>query len=265
MTNPFLNFAGTDVDSAEQELPLGINKTNVSNLRENRKMRSLIFCVSFALVSAFMAGPGCQTLHADIIVEVDSKSFTVGGSGTVDVWVYSNDGDVNISGFGFDFLIDSGVTNVGSFVFIDVQVPNEAANPDYIFFGEGDPFAVPGDPAIEIQGGDLNLGADGFATLGADRRLLVQLDVKHVLPDGTDSALALGDIFTINPNFAGGFFEFLNELGDPDTIDINETLSFGGTITTSAAAIPEPGSFACLLLAGIAWAGVRSRRNPSVT
>ena len=263
MTNPFLGFAGPDVDSAEQELPLGNNKTNVSNLRKSRKMRSLIFCVSFALVSAFMAGAGCQTLQADIIVEVDSTSITVGGSGTVDVWVYSNGGDVNVSGFDFDFFIDSGVMNVGSLVFSADQVLNEVANPDYIFFGEGDPLAVPGDPAIEIQGGDLNLGADGFAILGADPRLLVQLDVKHVLPGGTDLSLALGDSFTINPNFAGGFFGFYDNADPANLIPIDETLSFGGTITMSAAAVPEPGTFAALVLGAAAWAGVRHRRTRS--
>ena len=206
-------------------------------------MRSLILCVSVVFVSTFMGGAGCRSLHADIIVEVDSKSFTVGGSGTVDVWVYSNDGDINVSGFDFDFDIIDNPNNVLSLEFDAIQFLTEAEDSDYIFFGAAGPLHFLGDTGFELVGGDLDLGANGFSTVGSDRKLIAQLDLTHLLPDGTLPSLALGDVFTISPNFADDFFVFYDEFGDPDAIGINQTLSSGGTITMSAA-VPEPGTFA---------------------
>lgn len=223
-------------------------------------MRSRILCSCFALISAFAAGTECQTLHADIIVEVDGTQVTVDGLGTVDVWVYSNSGDVNVSAFGFDFDIVANPANVGSLSFSHPQSLTETADPDYIFFGEADPFHTLGDSALELEGSDFNTGVNGFSTVGSARKLLARLDVFHSLPFGTDPSLALGDVFTVSPNFTDGFFEFLDEFGDPDTIDINETLSSSGTITTSAA-VPEPGTFVILLLGGVLWGGHQLRRK----
>ncbi|MEZ6043000.1 MAG: PEP-CTERM sorting domain-containing protein [Planctomycetaceae bacterium] len=222
-------------------------------------MRSQLLCISFAMVSALMAGGG-QTLHADIVVEVDSTSLTIGGSGTVDVWVYSEDGEVNVAAFGFDFDIVANPANVGSLSFSDPQLLSETLDADYIFLGEADPLHMLGASPLELEGSDLNVGANGYSVLGSTRKLLAQLDVTHSLPSGTDPSLALGDTFTIAPNFLDGFFEFYDDAGD--LILIDETLSFGGNITMSpTAAVPEPTSFAALFIGGISWASLRAGRR----
>jgi len=192
----------------------------------------------------------------------------------------------NLFSAGYDFQI-AGSQGNGSLIFrpsFDVFDPLNASNqtnseqsvlsPDpYVFAGDTDDFnffAVRDPSETRLQGGDSTFSfAD--VSLNSTQRLLARLELQHVT--GTPLS-AIGDTFTLS---------LINDdAGTPGDVDDDSTLFFDsgftplafetgsdpsaftnfGTITiTSAAAVPEPSTFAFLAIAAVGFAGRRLRKK----
>lgn len=200
--------------------------------------------------------------RADIIVEVLDSNVAVNGTGTVDVLVYSEIGDLNIGGLGFAFEILPALGNVGFLEFLDPQLVNETSTValPYLFEGGGvdSESFVTGKTYLD---GFVFFNTTGdFSVLGDDQQLLIRLDVRHTLLGGTDPALALLDTFEISPDIA--FFDFADDQDPAGSYVINELASSSGAVQMMSGgptAVPEPGHMA-LMLAGVAGAWLRKRR-----
>ena len=225
------------------------------------------FCQrNLRLLFLFLVVLGLNSLEAPaaIIVEVQNANVAVNSIGTVDVLVYSDSGDVNIGGFGFAFEIQPAAGNVGLLEFSDPQLANETSTMARTYLFDGG--VVDSGSFVTAQtyvDGFLFFSAPGdFSILGAAQQLLIRLDVRHILPGGTDPDLALSDSFEITPVWNDGIsdtFDFLDDQGVP--LMINHLASSSGTvqITSGSAAVPEPGHLA-LMFAGVAGAWLRKRR-----
>jgi hypothetical protein len=232
------------------------------------------FCLAaFAIITC--SAPA----SAAIIIQIQNATIAAGGTGFVDVLI-SSTGTDSLASAGFDFRIMGPIGN-GSLRFRSTaqqsnseqsaSAPPEAH--DYVFLGDTDPgnfFAVRQLDETRLLGGDSTFSGTNVM-LDGTQKLLARLEIEHVT--GTPLA-AVGDTFTIGLwNDEGDAFDpyddstlFLDDALNPLTFDLNSTpstlampgsfLNFG-TITVTAAAVPEPGSFVIL---GILAAVVCTRR-----
>ena len=158
----------------------------------------------------------------------------------------------NVTSFNYEFHITN-VVGSSSLEFLETQSSDETSEANYIFAADSGLFqsARNGGASDQIVGGDTTLSG-GDVTLTGTNRLLVRLDVEHVLGGGQSPADANGDQFTI-------------ELIEAETFFMNSGFGFpaysssDGTVT---AQIPEPGTFLMGgLLTGVACFYRRRRRR----
>ena len=212
-------------------------------------MKSFILFLSILFLS--------NAASAGIIVDVQDAQLTSGGTGFVDVLVRSDGPDTPIQLFSYLFEITNPVGNVGSLQFSDTQSIAETGDANYIF--AGDSTAVPpGVTPTTILGDDATASFLDVNLTTADR-LLVRLDVEHILPGGVDPTLAVGDQFSIVPDFSDPFSFFFEDGGFTGPT-INQGLSSGGTVTFAFSTVPEPSSV--LVLLGLtSMVGLRRRKK----
>ena len=222
------------------------------------------------------------TASAGVIIQVQNATITAGGTGFVDVLI-SSTGTDNLILAQFDFRI-SGNAADGALQFRSTanqsnseQVVNSPFA--YVFLGDTNPanwFANRQATPTELLGGDFTVSPTGV-TVDGTQKLLARLEIEHIT--GTPLA-AVGDMFTVslwnadrgttNPSDDSTFFldDMLNPLSfDPDstpnTLASPSAFQNVGTITITGtpAVVPEPGTFATLMIAGIAFAGREWRRQ----
>ncbi len=237
--------------------------------------------LSFILLSLTVS----TTASAGVIIQVQNATITAGGTGFVDVLISSTGMD-NLFLAQYDFRISGSATDGALQFRSTANQSNSEQGADlpmwpfaYVFLGDTDPmnFSAALQPTpTELQGGDFT---DSFTAVAVDgtQKLLARLEIEHIT--GTPLA-AVGDMFTVslwnadrgttNPSDDSTFFldDMLNPLSfDPDstpnTLASPSAFQNVGTITITGtpAVVPEPGTFATLMIAGIAFAGREWRRQ----
>lgn len=229
---------------------------------------------------------GSMPAYGDIIVQVQNASITSGGTGFVDVLI-SSTGTDNLYSAGYDFQI-FGLQGNGSLIFrpsfnpLSPLDPSNQTNSEqavnspnaYVFLGDTDAanfYAIQDPSETRMLGGDSTLSTNNIS-LTSTQLLLARLEIQHVT--GTPLA-AIGDTFTIalvnNDNVTpvdltddstlfqdNGFNPLTFAAGSDPSAFLNV-----GTVTITAAAVPEPGTFAVLTIAAASWCGHRFRRRKS--
>lgn len=209
-------------------------------------------------------------LRADVMVDVQDAMITAGGTGFVDVLISSSASSSspdNVDFASYDFLIETVGGPSSALEFVLPPDLSEDTDPNYLFLG--DSFGIDYDNFNSTTA--RYIGSDGTASsTGVDLdsssgdRLLVRLDLQHVLGPGQSAAMAAGEQFRITlQNSIDTYFDDSNF--DPVAIDsdsFNSAGVGGGLITVSAstAAVPEPSSLVVLALGGVALASRRRWR-----
>lgn len=223
-------------------------------------MSKACFCILALLALSTSA-------RADVIVAVQNSSVTTNGTGFVDVLISSSVASELLTTTSFEFLINGSPKLNGSLEFLQEADPVNFSPPGYVFGPATGNYADSLLTSTNIFGGDIyGVGDTSIAITGATQTL-VRLNLQHNAIG--DPTLAVGDTFTISLNPLGANdFSFWDD-SDPDpmnhslvswTIDPSSFTSFG-TITIASAAVPEPGTFAVLSIAGIGLIGRRLRRR----
>ena len=200
-------------------------------------------------------------LSAAIIVQVQNAFIATNGIGYVDVMIRSTSTeDLFLAGCEFEI---SGDATDGDLLFRSTQLSTEIDVPGVIgyVFGNlptGNFFATTGSPFLTLIGGDF-LNALPAISLTSTQQLLARLEVQHTSSTPLD---AVGNTFTIGL-VNNGFTEFHNDdLGTLSAIDPASFQSSNfGTVTITSAAVPEPGTFAMLAIAGAGFIGRKWRRR----
>ena len=210
------------------------------------------------LVIAVVAVCSLQA-NADIIVSVQDATVAAGGTGFVDVLISSDNNDA-LSLAGYEFQI-TGSNLFGDLTFRpdwDAGDPSNTANqsnseqnqPDYVFAGDTDLaiFSAVVSPTATLIGGDFTMSGNDSNPLTTNY-LLARLELLHTTPN---AALAVGSTFTVSLLDNSPFTSFENS-GGPLMFSSNV-----GTVTVTAAAVPEPSS--CIALAALGGAYFLRRR-----
>lgn len=220
-----------------------------------------------------------QAATADIIVDVQDASISAGGIGFVDVLISST--NTNPLQFAsYEFLISGSILN-GALRFRSPQLSTEQSvmgPPEYMFFGDTDPgnFSAVRNPlnfanltgsdstgSIMNIAGDLNTGVF---------KLLARLELEHVT---ATPLAAVNDTFSlqlINNTGIDPFdpFDdstlFLDDTLSVQDIDASSFASIGTiTITSAAAAVPEPSTFGLLAVVAVGGLCRRIRRRSATS
>ncbi len=199
---------------------------------------------------------------AGIIVEVGDASISAGGTGYVDVLVSSDGSDVLDS---FSILAEiSGSASNGSLIF-DSTTIDVVGESNYVFSSDpssgGQIIFVDADPPAFSTQVSVSDSTETFSgvTLNSSTKLLARLALSH---STVTASAAVGDTFTITLiNTTGSSIDtqFFDIGGSPIAISTNNV----GTVTITAAAVPEPSSFLVLLTLGTAVGIRRGRRQTS--
>ncbi len=223
------------------------------------------------------------TASAGLVIHVQNATITAGGIGFVDVLI-SSTGTDNLASAAFDFRISGSAAN-GALQFRSTanqsnseQLADQPLFPfSYVFLGDTDPafFLANQVTPTELLGGDVTASFSGV-TVDGTQKLLARLEIEHI----TSTPLAAaGDTFTLSlwnadQDTLDPFDDstlFLDETFAPLSFDTGSTpntlaspsafQNFGTITITSITAVPEPGTFTTLAIAGIAFAGIKWRRK----
>lgn len=220
-----------------------------------------------------------QSTHAfgAIIINVESKNFTAGGLGFVEVFISSDEVTADeLSLANYEFKITptgpNGTAN-GELLFrLDAdQSTDEQTDPTYVFspFNSGITSIVSPDQTVIVGEDSDSLGNNVLLT--ATPKLLARFELVHT---SATPALAVGDTFTIglintDPGTLDPFDDttfFADNSGNGLTYQVGSNPSaFAnlGTITITSAAVPEPSTFAILGMIGAGMLGRNLRRRKS--
>jgi hypothetical protein len=231
-----------------------------------------------ALLILLVAAIGSTQALGGIIINVESKNFTAGGLGFVEVYISSDETTVDeISLANYEFQITptgpNGIAN-GELKFrLDAdQSTDEQTDSTYVFFPDNTGITTVVSPnQLTIQGEDTD-GSGNNVLLTATPKLLARFELVHT---SATPSLAVGDTFTI------GLIN--NDLGNADPLDDSTffadnslnvlTYQVGsdpsafvnfGTITITSAAVPEPSTFAVLAMVGAGVVGRQLRRRKAM-
>lgn len=224
-------------------------------LKQRNMTKALFYSVLvFFCSSTFLA----TQVRADLIVNLQNIHIAAGETGYVDVFVESTNAG-NLDAFQYKFEIVDAASNVGDLRFTSPQLSTELSESNYVHAGDSGGFisVSQNTPAFdEILGGDFTDSFSGTNLTVA--RLLVRLDVEHILPQGTPLEAADGDSFIIRLVEDSDTFFLSNNF---DNIAIES--SDGGEVLVVA--VPEPTSLLVMILAGVGCMTVRRKSLWSLT
>ncbi len=179
----------------------------------------------------------CLTSYAGLMIEVLDTQIQPGQSGSVDVVIRSDvNGPHDVSLATYEFLITPVFGAVGTLEFSVVQPDTEQLDGDYLFasLGPTGNFNSNVLNSDTYSGGDYTDGGPPYPTapVTMSDKLLVRLQVTHILPLNTDPLAASGSSYTIS--LVDGSSDFQNADGDSILFS-----SISGTVTTTST-VPEP-------------------------
>ncbi|HCP13856.1 MAG TPA: hypothetical protein DIT89_16095 [Planctomycetaceae bacterium] len=181
------------------------------------------------------------TCSADLVLEVSDVSIPYGGTGFVDVFVYSNatPGDF-LAAWDMTFEIIGPVTN-GSLDFDSTQDISGIASPvPYVFYGNSGSYGTSSPannpPNPDLMFSDFTGDSSDVSLVHNNRYLLARISLVH---SATRGSLAIGDQFTVSLVDSSFTYDLL---GSVTTTPYNPTLSFTVFVTA-----PEPSAIGVLL------------------
>jgi len=216
-----------------------------------------------ALVMVFCLA---HSVTAGIIVSIapsTSVPLVAGSGASLDVFIRSSDGFDVLDGFQVEFGLTSAGGPVGGLRFADPQLDSQLSAGNYVFIGRSLSFNT-GAPVGAVSGlGSSFLGYDATD----DGSAAPNVGNPNPLTLGTSPQLLFRlDLFA---DFAGDYLldilsaDFFSDQLDPpanplliDTLPASYSLS-----VTGSAAVPEPGTFAMLAIAGAGFIGRKWRRR----
>ena len=220
-------------------------------------LKNLVF--SIAIVACSLPASGA------IIVQVQDTTISSGGTGFVDVFIRST-GTEDLYFSGYRFQITDSPNVLGELDFQSTQSDSETAvvgPPAYVFGNTATGnFAATKSAPFVLDGGDF-LNSLPAISLTTTNQLLARLEIQHT----EASPFSVPSTFTIALINDPLFTEFWSDdVGTLSTIDGSSFLSSNfGTITVTAAAVPEPGTFAVFSFAAACFGGHRLRRRRSAS
>jgi len=220
----------------------------------NRSIQALAFAIVLLGLTAARA-------RADLAISLDNVTVAPGGTGTMDIFVTSNNNDP-LSLFSLTLQITQMPGTTSFLTFTGGVDPYN--NPNYVFSGEsfnvnnGIPFWGLPFPTIytndSISGGDAANPLGAFVTIpstaGGPNSLLATVQFQAL---GTNP----GDQFLIS--VVSATTEFDDQNGNPLTINSIT----GGTVTITSV-VPEPSSLTVVALSGLSgllWCCWRGRKQ----
>jgi hypothetical protein len=211
-----------------------------------------------------------SSASAAIIVSYSSSTSVplVAGSGaSLDVFVRSSDGTDMLDGFQVEFGLTSSGGPVGGIRFVDPQSDAQLGETNYVFFGRS-LSANTGAPVGAVSGGgaffsgyDATDDGTGFPFAGNQDPLSLGMSDLLLFRLNFEADFAGDYVLNLSADF---FSDQLDPISFPLPID---TLpgSFTLSVSSGAAAVPEPGTFGVLALFASAYAARRrfqDRANP---
>lgn len=228
----------------------------------------LIRCVSIVVILLALVVPTVSS--AGVIVTVQDANIVANGSGFVDILISSSAPNELLSSVNFEFAIVGSPSPTGSLEFLPTT---DFGPPGYVFGpATGNYFETIASPT-SLTGGDSYQTGDVNVTLTGTPANLVRLNLKH--NTGTPLA-AVGSTFQLDlVSSLLTDFQFWDDMGTPGDLSDDGPTSLpidlllsdtSGTITiiSGAAAVPEPGTFAVLAIAGVGFVGQRLRKKKTV-
>lgn len=179
-----------------------------------------------------LVGTTTSKANADFIITVQSVTLVAGGAGSVNVSIESN-ADDNLDLFQYKFAISANPGSVGILRFTDPQSNSELSLGNYIH-ADSDGFIseAQNGPAFDtILGSDFTASRNG--TDVTSQKILVRLDVQHVLPNGTPPSASSSDSYLISLVQDVETFFFTNTSSQVDILTATPGL-------VSITAVPEP-------------------------
>lgn len=220
------------------------------------------FKLTFSLLIFFF----CELAEGDVVITVQDAQINAGGSGTVDVYISGQTGDL-LGRFGYELNITGATPQSGDLQFSVIQsgsAQNESGVPPYVFLGDTDPgnfLATRGsggtDPVSLI-------GTDFLATLNDvsinGTFLLARLALDHV---GTLTGASHNFTISLNPISLFTVFDQDWDAGTNNNYATNQITAISGTVTVNAAAVPEPTGLVLFAISGgvMLWHSRRQRRG----
>lgn len=233
-------------------------------------MRNYLSLLSLAFILAVVATPA----RADLLITFNSPTITQGGTGTLDVYLSSN-ASLSSPDLLNNFAYTIQISGTNNLQFSSAQSFSYLTNSQYIFAGdsENQSTSTPGGVVTKtVYANDTFVGFDSTAS---GHSISLSSSSTHVLLAAltVDATITNpGDTYTVSLIPASGdgsmnsnsqtYFDVL-DLGTGNETSAVPFSSTSGTVTISAAAVPEPSSIvqgltALLIMAGVG--GVRRRR-----
>ena len=219
------------------------------------------------LVIALHASLFANLALATLNVQVLNASIPVSGTGTIDVEI-TGTGDM----IAFSFLELRITANPGAnsaLQFASTQTDNFRSDGNYLFAGDsfnaGPPARDPRTVSTTTLQQDTFADNDSTNTLTdvavTSTKLLARVNIEHIVPLGTNLTDILDDTFFVSVIGTSGDFvetEFADSAFNPVTFT-----SFGGTVSMTATAVPEPCSMTMLSMGmlGLLWNRRKRRRR----
>lgn len=231
---------------------------------QGRKPRTWAGFTAALMLTLLLTGVASERASAALIIEVEDTEIGAGQSGVVNVWISSSDGNDLLSFYNYFFEISSVVNRGGTLWFDDPQSSRESSDLRYVFTDDsfGLLFNPTDDPSSQVEASDFTASAkDVRVPVTADRRLLAQLDVRHLLGNFQSEADAIGERFEI-ALIEDDLVTYFGNLSS-DSLELEASSFSPGTITIiapSVTAVPEPSSLILFAAGGAGWL-VRSRRK----
>ena len=223
------------------------------------RFQQCVAAIACIAVCAFFSG----SASASIIISYDGNSIAAGGTGILDVLIYSDAADT-MPDFLDSFSAHFQISPVGGAVpnglqFATVQAELQLGNTSYVFSGDslGENGGIPlgsVSSLVPVNGNDTYIGGDA-TFLGTGIPLNIMSGTFLLFRLNLDATLAnLGDQFTVSL-IDDGFTSFV----DPGFVNLSmDASSFDPNTIT---AVPEPSSGLLLLLAVLGLGIVRQRQR----
>lgn len=226
-----------------------------------------MYCKHFFAVATVVVATTMSTTsetQADLIITIPHVTVAPGASGFLDVLV-SSDGTDSFQSYFLNFVVGGTAHSADPVNFVESIVPAPQLNEsNYVFFGnslEGDfPVGIDfvTDPAGIPIANDLITVSD--ETLDLSDRTINSTDGPFLLARLNFLApltATLGSVYDVSLDF--GEFGFFDGTDFITTAFISQAEP--GSITISAAAVPEPSSLAILAITSLVWLGHRRRAS----
>ena len=223
-----------------------------------------LFSAIFAALVVVTANP----VQSEIAISILDSEITAAGIIGLDVEITSTSPPEDITEFELVLQLNPiSATGASALQFVNPQseshlfdaMGNPNPDPNYVFIGSSDALDLGGttfayDSLTQIRVVDLSVDSnfDPVAVaIDGTPKLLTRIEIQHNL-NGESAAATAGDQFELSILPESAFFN--------DLADVNFDDSTTSIITVAATAIPEPGTFAVMALAGFGLTMRRRRR-----